>query len=107
MCLAGSIILTYNEHVLYSMVTMFLCFITLITDFKRFQTENCNNLELVYQNMKRKMLCMIQNAVPLYQTFLSHLWRAYAIPLELSVVHCLSSVVRCVSFVSTITTRNN
>ena len=36
--------------------------------------------------------------------FLAHLWGAYAIPLALSVVRRLSSVV---SSVSTITTRNN
>ena len=40
-------------------------------------------------------------------TFLAHLWGAYAIPLALSVVRCPSSVVRRVSPVSTITTRNN
>ena len=39
--------------------------------------------------------------------FLAHLWGAYAIPLALSVVRHQSSVVRRVSSVSTITTRNN
>ena len=39
--------------------------------------------------------------------FLAHLWGVYAMPMALSGVRCLSSVVRCVSSVSTITTRNN
>ena len=39
--------------------------------------------------------------------FLAHLWGAYAIPVALSVVRRESSVVRRVSSISTITTRNN
>ena len=39
--------------------------------------------------------------------FLAHLWGAYAIPVALSGVRRPSYVVRCVSSVSTITTRNN
>ena len=39
--------------------------------------------------------------------FLAHLWGAYAIPMALSGVRRPSSVVRRVSSVSTITTRNN
>ena len=39
--------------------------------------------------------------------FLAHLWGAYAIPVALSGVRRPTSVVRCVSSVSTITTRNN
>ena len=39
--------------------------------------------------------------------FLAHLWGAYAIPVALSGVRHSSSVVRRVSSVSTITTRNN
>ena len=39
--------------------------------------------------------------------FLAHLWGFYAIPVALSVVRRLASVVRRVSSVSTITTRNN
>ena len=42
------------------------------------------------------------------RSFLAHLWRAYAIPVALSGVRrvCSSSVVRRVSSVSTLTTRN-
>ena len=39
--------------------------------------------------------------------FLAHLWGDYAIPLALSVFRRPSSIVRRVSSVSTITTRNN
>ena len=39
--------------------------------------------------------------------FLAHLWGAYAIPVALSGVRRPTSVVRRVSSVSTITTRNN
>ena len=39
--------------------------------------------------------------------FLAHLWGAYAIPVASSVVRYPSSVVRRVSSVSTVTTRNN
>ena len=41
------------------------------------------------------------------ECFLAHLWGAYAIPVALSGVRRPSSVVRRVSSVSTITTRNN
>ena len=42
-----------------------------------------------------------------HNLFLAHLWGAYAIPVALSGVRRSSSVVRRVSSVSTITTRNN
>ena len=55
---------------------------------------------------KKKHTCGLLLA-QLGYTFLAHLWGAYAIPVALSGVRRPSSVVRRVSSVSTITTRNN
>ena len=65
-------------------------------------------LENLKQNPGIRQLVQVEVYVyshPMSLCFLAHLWGAYAIPVALSVVRRL--VVRRVSSVSTITTRNN